>query len=163
MTQQLSLSHLVPFIYFSTPLVIVSISRQSPVGHLTWERLRRLSPVPSKVLCTTTVYLQYPPPTGSPVCPGQPQIMPAPGQPEIHYPYPLPVTYAYPTRRLRLLSPMPTKVLCTTTVYLPYSPPTGSPVHPGQPEIQYPYLPPRTYTYPTPGPGRLPVHKEGDA
>ncbi|KAJ1309268.1 hypothetical protein OPQ81_004931 [Rhizoctonia solani] len=42
-------------------------------------------------------YPQYPPPNGSTVHPGQPQFMPAPGQPHpIHYPYPPPMTYAYP-------------------------------------------------------------------
>ncbi|CAE7222736.1 unnamed protein product [Rhizoctonia solani] len=40
-------------------------------------------------------YPQYPPPNGSTVHPGQPQFMPAPGQP-MHYPYPPPMTYAYP-------------------------------------------------------------------
>ncbi|KAF8593219.1 hypothetical protein BDV93DRAFT_566778 [Ceratobasidium sp. AG-I] len=44
-----------------------------------------------------SAYLPYPPPTGSPIHPGEPQIMPASGQPEIQYPYLLLRTYAYPT------------------------------------------------------------------
>ncbi|KAF8594833.1 hypothetical protein BDV93DRAFT_565007 [Ceratobasidium sp. AG-I] len=44
-------------------------------------------------------YPQYPLPSSLPVHPGQPQFMPAPGQPHIHYPYPPPMTYAYPPPR----------------------------------------------------------------
>ncbi|KAG8721904.1 transcriptional repressor [Ceratobasidium sp. 395] len=55
-------------------------------------------PPPHPHYAAAPPYGAYPqhPPNGSPVYPGQPQFMPAPGQPHpMHYPYP-PMSYAYP-------------------------------------------------------------------